>query len=254
MSEEPEPKVIARSISSLLKAGDIETAEQKFAALRETAPENLLLEIEGLFGQFYLSNRNVVDAEPLLLRAFNYSETHPEHRFYVLHSLGHSISQLYEIWGRPDEQLRYFARIVAKHLHSDKDPQVFMRLAEINESSGDLDEAITNLERSYQMPGNRNVETALALERLFKRTRQKDRLARLYVEKLHEEASSIRCYLEIGDFETALKMIEQQIAEKEIRNETMDKRHSGCFPLAPQYSYYMYERANCLFDGYGEYK
>lgn len=254
MSEEPEQIVVARLISSLLAAGDVETAEQKFAVLRETAPESLLLEIEGLFGEFYLSNGNFVDAEPLLLCAFNYSETHPEHRFHVLHSLGHSISHLYETWGRPDERLRHFPRTDAKHAHSDKDPQVARRLAEINQSLGDLDEAIINLERSYQMPGNRNVDMALALERLFKRTRQKDRLARLYVEKMREEALSIRCYLEIGDFEAALKMIEQQIAEKDIRKQTMDKRHSGCFPLAPQYSYYMYELANCLLDGYGEYK
>lgn len=259
MSEEPEHIVKARLILSLIAEGDVEAAEQIWKSALEAAndsddrDEGLLFELEGLFGQFYLSNGNFVDAEPLLLRAFTYSETHPEHRFHVLHSLGHSISQLYEIWGRPDEQLRYFERIHAQNARSDKDPEVFRRLAAINESSGDLDEAIKNLERSYEMPGNRSLDTALALERLFKRKRQKDRLAQLYVQKLHEVASSIKCYLEIGDFETALKMIEQQISEKETCNETMDKRQSGCFGLPPQYSYYMYLRANCLLDGYGEY-
>lgn len=238
-----------RTIERFVEIESLWKASLETANASDDRDEDLLRELEGLFGQFYVSNGNFVDAEPLLLRTFAYSEAHPDHRFHVLHSLGHSVSHLYQIWGRPDEQLKYFARTHAKHAGSDRDPQVFRQLAAIKESSGELDEAIANLERIREMPGNQHFE---AFERLFTRTGQTARLAQLF-EELNEDASAISCYLAVGDFDTALKKLERQITEKETRNETKDKQQFGCVSLPPQYSHYMYQLANCLLDGYGEF-
>lgn len=142
-----------------------------------------------------------------------------------------------------------------KHYNRENDPQFWQQQAAEADSAGDLNKAILNLQHALELEESGKVlQIILDLEKLYIRTGQTAKLRQLYDKRLLQDGESVCCSLAMGDYDTALKMLEQQIFAFESRGETNDKPHVGCFPCPSPFSYHLFTLASCLLDGYGDYE